>query len=421
MQEIRNTIEQNRTTLVAAVATIFVLITILFFWQLSRLERERVEVHLEEMGTGKKEENSASASLMGDSSLSVMAPGLQVDTPDAGDRDKTAVPAHRLYPGGLAYGPGSREREGSELLEWPEPKLSLARPSPLLERRIMLASTARSRPASASGAQKLVPGMPPDHFFRQPAPLVTSRPRIALVIDDWGYDWKAAADFLRLDIPLTAAVLPYGVKTREQVRLLRERGFEVILHLPMEPLDGGIDPGPGAILTKLSDAEIRHRVEASLRAVPGVVGVNNHMGSKATSDTRVMRVVLETVKEQGLFFLDSRTAPTSVVAPLATRLGVPYAVNRLFLDHYAEEERIKAQLRRLVDYARCKGQAIGIGHVRPHTYRAIVEMLPYLRAEGIVIVPVSALVTRPEVVAAASPTSDPGEAEGRNPLPEGQP
>ena len=107
-------------------------------------------------------------------------------------------------------------------------------------------------------------------------------PRLALIIDDWGYDWQTADEFLSLDLPFTAAVLPGREKTREQAALLRERGHEVILHLPMEPLDPDLELDDGYITTNLDEAEIRRRVEEALASVGR--WRCNHMGSKATSD-----------------------------------------------------------------------------------------------------------------------------------------
>lgn len=227
--------------------------------------------------------------------------------------------------------------------------------------------------------------------------LIRFQPRLAIVIDDWGYDWAAAGDFLTLDIPFTAAVLPYRAKSGEMAALLRQKGHEVILHLPMEPKNPAIDTGFGGITTDLSDEEIRRRVIQALAAVDGVVGVNNHMGSKATSDPRVMQAVLGVIQERGLYFVDSWTAPTSIAGQLAEELGMPTATNQAFLDHYDDVEKVKSQLERLIKRAQRDGQAIGVGHVRPQTYRALVEMKPRFKEAGVIIVPASRVVSAPVV------------------------
>ncbi len=233
---------------------------------------------------------------------------------------------------------------------------------------------------------------------RGDALIIRFQPRLAIVIDDWGYDWASARDFLSLDIPFTAAVLPYRAKTDEMLAMLRQRGHEVILHLPMEPKNPAIDPGEGGITTDLSDVEISRRVAAALAALDGVVGVNNHMGSKATSDERVMQAVLGVIREQGLYFVDSWTAPSSVAGQLAEELGVPTATNQAFLDHYDDVERVKSQIERLIKRAQKDGQALGVGHVRPHTYRALVEMIPRFQEAGVIIVPASRVVSTPVAV-----------------------
>ncbi len=235
--------------------------------------------------------------------------------------------------------------------------------------------------------------------------IIRFQPRLAIVIDDWGYDWAAARDFLTLEIPFTAAVLPHRAKTSEQVALLRQRGHEIILHLPMEPKNPTIEPGKGAITVDLPDAEIRRRVEAALATVDGAVGVNNHMGSKATSDERVMGIVLEIVRKRGLYFIDSWTAPTSIAGELAEEMGVATATNQAFLDHYDDVEKVKSQLERLIKRAQKDGQALGIGHVRPQTYRGLVEMAPRFQEAGVIIVPASKIVSTPMMIGDPLPGS----------------
>ena len=228
--------------------------------------------------------------------------------------------------------------------------------------------------------------------------LLRFQPRLAIVIDDWGHDWAAAQDFLDLDIPFTAAVLPYRTKTDEMISKLRQKGLEIILHLPMEPQNPNIEIGEGAITTDLNENEIRAKVEDALRAVDGAVGVNNHMGSKATSDPKVMQAVFDVFIDSDLYFIDSWTAPTSVAGQMAWERGIPTATNQAFLDHYDDVEKVKSQLERLIRLARRDGQALGIGHVRPQTYRALVEMKPRFKEAGVVLVPASKVVSARPVV-----------------------
>ena len=240
-----------------------------------------------------------------------------------------------------------------------------------------------------------------EHGVPQRHVLSGRRARLAIVIDDWGYGWQAAREFLELDAPLTVAVLPNAPYSRQQALQARRRGFEVIVHLPMEPQDGRADPGPGAITTGLSDEEIRRRVLEAIEAVPGAAGVSNHMGSMATADPRVMERVLEVVGSRGLFFLDSRTTARSVVGSLASAMGVPWAQNQVFLDGEGDPQAVRSRLELAARRALARGEAIAIGHVRPVTARVLQEALPELRRRGIELVPVSALLKGPGRAGAA--------------------
>ena len=243
-----------------------------------------------------------------------------------------------------------------------------------------------------AGLLERLPGPEPG---RPPLPEVRRvRARLAIVIDDWGYDWHAADAFFALDAPITVAIIPFLPHSRQQALEARRRGFEVLVHLPMEPEDPRLDPGAGAITTDLPDEEIQRRVERAIEAIPGAVGVSNHMGSKATSERRVMAQVLAVVARRGLFFLDSRTTPHSVVGELASEMGMPWAVNNLFLDGDPEPRAVRGRLELAARRALARGQAVVIGHVRASTAAAIASALPELRRMGVDVVPVSALLQR---------------------------
>ncbi|MEH6940223.1 divergent polysaccharide deacetylase family protein, partial [Bacillus sp. JJ664] len=145
--------------------------------------------------------------------------------------------------------------------------------------------------------------------------------KVAIVIDDFGNNMKGTEQMLSLPIPLTVAVMPFLPSTQKDASTAHSRGYEVIVHLPMEPRTGMASwLGPNAITSNLSDLEIRRRVVAAIDDVPYAIGMNNHMGSKATSDERVMRIVLSVCKERGLFFLDSKTNYWSIVSKIAKEL-----------------------------------------------------------------------------------------------------
>jgi polysaccharide deacetylase 2 family uncharacterized protein YibQ len=199
--------------------------------------------------------------------------------------------------------------------------------------------------------------------------------RIALVIDDVGYDLDSLREFLRFPGPLVFAVLPGLPGTAEAVRLIRTAGKEYLLHLPMEPLNGE-NPGPGAILTTQSDAEIRRLIEEDFVHFEDAVGVNNHMGSKASADARVMRVLMEILQERDKLFLDSRTTAESVAGAQAERYGVPFLERAVFVDNETDPASLRAALLRGAAVARERGQAVLIGHIRhPEILTVLQEVL----------------------------------------------
>ena len=217
--------------------------------------------------------------------------------------------------------------------------------------------------------------------------------RIALVIDDLGHDVAELRPLEALGVPVTYSVLPYEPQTPEVVAELRQRKAEILLHLPMEPRNGE-NPGPGALLQGMSDGELRQRTEEALKAVPGAVGVNNHMGSLLSAEEGPMTTVLGVLAERSLFFLDSRTSADSVGYKVALGLGVPAAERQVFLDGEATPEAIHAQFQRLLSVARARGSGVAIGHPHPETLAALTREVPKAKADGFEFVPVSYLLTK---------------------------
>jgi polysaccharide deacetylase 2 family uncharacterized protein YibQ len=218
--------------------------------------------------------------------------------------------------------------------------------------------------------------------------------RVALVIDDLGRSVDDLRLLATLGVPLTYAVLPFETETPEVVAELRRRHAEILLHLPMEPKNHE-NPGPGALLERMTDDELRQKTIAALRAVPGAVGMNNHMGSLLSSEEGPMNTVLGVIGERRLFFLDSRTSGGSVGYKVATALGIPAAERQIFLDDDPGPEAIRAQFERLLEAARTRGAAIAIGHPHPATLAVLLSEVPKAKAAGYDFVPVSYLLTRP--------------------------
>lgn len=230
-----------------------------------------------------------------------------------------------------------------------------------------------------------------------PAP---SRARVAVVLDDLGRDVNVVSRLSRAlaaagDAQISWAVLPFEDRTSAVVEALRGHGAELLLHLPMDP-QGREDPGPGALTLEMRRSELVAATAAALAAVPGAVGVNNHMGSRLSSDREAMTAILGEVRREGRYFLDSRTAATSVGFAVARELGIPAAERDLFLDDDPRPEAIRSQFAKLLELARARGAAIGIGHPHPATVAVLESEIPRAAALGIEFVPVSYLLERSE-------------------------
>lgn len=213
---------------------------------------------------------------------------------------------------------------------------------------------------------------------------------IVLIIDDLGFDGQPLERVMALDPNVNCAILPNGTRASAFAETLHARGFEILCHLPMQPR-GRETPGRGAILTSMSDDEIVRTTRANIEAIPHAIGVNNHMGSLATADRRVMTRVLEALPD-GMYFIDSRTAGGSIAAVVAREMNVRTATRHVFLDDVATEKAVRTQLAQLAEMAETKGVAIGIGHPYPVTMRVLAEELPLLRAKGFRLVRASDVV-----------------------------
>ena len=241
-------------------------------------------------------------------------------------------------------------------------------------------SLTRPKPEAATPSPKSEP--PAEAALPRVRP---KRPRgrggdIVLIIDDLGFDGQPLDRVMALDPNVNCAILPNGTRASEFAEALEARGFEILVHLPMQP-KGSETPGRNAILTSMSDDEIARATRENIDAVPHARGVNNHMGSLATTDRRVMTSVLRAMPE-GMYFIDSRTTGSSIAADVARELNVRTAARHVFLDDVASERGVRRQLAALADAAEKRGFAIGIGHPYPVTMRVLAEELPELKARG---------------------------------------
>jgi len=218
------------------------------------------------------------------------------------------------------------------------------------------------------------------------------RPKVALIIDDMGHRRDMAEKFFNLDARLTYAVLPFSRYHREIAEAAARRGYQVMLHLPMEPNEyPDIDPGPGALLTAMTPDERIRQLKADLGAVPHIKGVNNHMGSKMTAMSDQMNQIFTVLKRRGLFFIDSRTSSVSQCRSSAHLFQLPFAERDVFLDHVQTRQAIARKIDELINIAEIKGSAVGIGHPHDITYAVLSEKLPEL-TRRVRLVSASALV-----------------------------
>lgn len=227
-----------------------------------------------------------------------------------------------------------------------------------------------------------------------PHPAVPTGPKLAIILDDLAGDDSSATvgAIFALHYPLTLSVLPNHSRSAEIASEAHRRGYQVMLHLPMEAVANEI-PEAQELRPGMSTSEISGELKGMLDSVPYAAGVNNHQGSLATSDARLMNELMPLLRDRNLFFIDSRTTAASVAFGAARSDGVRTASRNVpFLDDVRDESAIRRQLSLAFKGAKERGEAIAIGHPHPETLRALTEMLPEAQAEGVHLVLVSELV-----------------------------
>ncbi|NNG00589.1 MAG: divergent polysaccharide deacetylase family protein [Desulfobacteraceae bacterium] len=219
-----------------------------------------------------------------------------------------------------------------------------------------------------------------------------SSPRVAIIIDDLGYDRGLGEKFIDLDGIFTFSVLPKAPFTKKLAEAAHKNGHEVMLHQPMEPNEyPEINPGPGTLYTAMSPDELLSLLNENLDDLPFVKGVNNHMGSKMTTETPQLRQIFSVIKKRELYFIDSRTSALTKAKDSARLLKIPFAERDVFIDHYDDTDFIHRQLLLLIKTAEQNGSAVGICHPHPATLKVLKEMLPEIRKK-VRLVPASEVV-----------------------------
>lgn len=219
--------------------------------------------------------------------------------------------------------------------------------------------------------------------------------RLAIIIDDLGNSMGGTEEILTLPVKLTVAVMPFMRTTQQDARRAHELGHDVLIHMPMEPKQGKPEwLGPGAILSSMTNEEVRKKVEEAIDNVPFAKGINNHMGSKITGDDRIMAVILQVCRERGLFFVDSKTNYWSVTSQISEKMGMPRLSNDIFLDDVHSTRHIAGQLNKIQELLNQKGKCVAIGHVGVKgeiTAATLKQYIPEFQARGVKFIGISEL------------------------------
>ena len=221
--------------------------------------------------------------------------------------------------------------------------------------------------------------------------------KLAIVIDDFGQDRNGVEEMLSIKKKLTIAVMPFLQFSYKDAETAHKRGYEVIVHLPLESTMGRKDwLGPKPVFVSMEDEEVRCIVKDSIENIPYAVGLNTHMGSKASEDERIISIILDIIKEEKLYFLDSRACNNPIAKEIAEGKGVVCFDRDVFIDGKKPKQYIKEQLNIAIDIALSRGYAIVIGHVGAEggkvTAQAIKEMIPEFERRNIELVFVSELI-----------------------------
>ncbi|MDD3295877.1 MAG: divergent polysaccharide deacetylase family protein [Candidatus Omnitrophica bacterium] len=205
-------------------------------------------------------------------------------------------------------------------------------------------------------------------------------PEIALIFDDLGENLSDLKELYSLDVPLTVSVIPDLKFSKNIAHIASRCGFSVFIHLPMQPLKENTKRAPyrfiGPELSRRENVMLLRHYLNSLRIA---IGVNNHMGSAATQDVELMKVVLRMVKARGLIFIDSKTSPDSVAYEQAQKEGLVCGYNEGFLDYYDSSLEMEKSLDKLINSAVHKGRIIAIAHPKKSTIRFLKGKIPELK------------------------------------------
>tara|TARA_X000000950_G_scaffold68372_1_gene84459 strand:+ start:453 stop:1289 length:837 start_codon:yes stop_codon:yes gene_type:complete len=208
---------------------------------------------------------------------------------------------------------------------------------------------------------------------------------IVLVIDDFGYRNDNISDgFLNLKIPITCAIIPGHTASKKFAEKAVSYGKEVIIHMPMESENYSPGEDEYKLLTSMTSELLENKLIQAFESLPEAIGMNNHQGSKATSDSKTMTVLASVLKSRGKYFIDSRTSSLTIGEKTMTSFGVPTARRNIFLDNNNDLDMIEEQINKLANSAKKNGVAVGLGHARKNTLSVLEKVVPRLLDKGFV-------------------------------------
>ncbi len=255
-----------------------------------------------------------------------------------------------------------------------------------------------TRPEKEAQASVIVDDSPErlKPLFTSPSPIVTGpekKARISIIVDDLGNQYSPVLELIWMEFPLTMAVLPFRPFTIKIAEEVLASGKDLMLHLPMEPWRYPYqNSGEGTLFASMAPEEVLTQLRKTIIALPGLIGINNHMGSRFMENKKLVAVMLEEINRQGLFFVDSLTTRRSMGPHISTLYSLPILSRDIYLDNDKDPESIRMCFWELIAIAKATGKAIGICHPNPETISVLKEILPGLEKEGIELVPISYLV-----------------------------
>ena len=208
---------------------------------------------------------------------------------------------------------------------------------------------------------------------------------IVLIIDDFGYRNDNISDgFLNLSIPITCAIIPGHTASKKFAEKAVSYGKEVIIHMPMESENYSPGEDEYKLLISMTSELLENKLIQAFESLPEAIGMNNHQGSKATSDSKTMTVLASVLKDRGKYFIDSRTSSLTIGEKTMISFGVPTARRNIFLDNNNDIDKIEEQMNKLANSAKKNGVAVGLGHARKNTLFVIEKAVPDLLDKGFV-------------------------------------